>query len=165
MASRFKNSVRNAAYQSISTVVTLALNFISRTVFIHYLDITYLGISGLFTDVLGVLSLAELGIGTAMVYSLYKPAAENDKETIKAYLQLYKIAYRVIAGIVAALGLLLLPFLKYIITGADGVDNLSAYYLIFLFNSVISYFVSYKFSLPTAEQKQYGMKRSSFFTC
>ncbi|HEY5588465.1 MAG TPA: polysaccharide biosynthesis protein, partial [Candidatus Paceibacterota bacterium] len=123
----------------------------------YILGTTYLGVNGLFTNVLGVLSFAELGIGTAMNYSLYKPVAENNIEQIKSLMDFYKRAYRVIALIVSLIGLALLPFLGYIIKGGEtiGYNNIPILYLIFLFNTVSSYFVSYKFSLVNAEQKNY----------
>ena len=136
-------------------IASLLLQFISRTVFIHYLGEGYLGINGLFSNVLGVLSFAELGIGTAINFSLYKPVAEHDTERIKAYMYYYKWAYRVIALIVSILGLLLVPFLHVLVKDPGNVGNITVYYLIYLFNTVTSYFVSYKYSLVNAEQKNY----------
>ncbi len=144
---RLKNTLKNAAYGWISNAISLLLGFVSRTVFIYILGTTYLGVNGLFTNVLSVLSFAELGIGTALNYSLYKPVAENDYDKIRAYMNFYKVAYRVIALVVTVLGLLLLPLLPYIIKGGESVENIPFLYLIFLFNTVISYLVSYKFSL------------------
>lgn len=153
--SRVKNTIRNILFGYIGTIISLVLGFVSRTVFIYVLGATYLGINGLFTNILGVLSFAELGIGTAMNYSLYKPVAERDTEKIKSLMRFYKFAYRTIALIVTIIGLIILSNLKYIIKGAEGIDNIAIYYLIFLFNTVISYLVSYKFSLVNAEQKNY----------
>ena len=153
--SRVQNTAKNIAFGYASTLVTLLLQFISRTIFIHILGDALLGVNGLFTNVLGVLSLAELGIGTAMNFSLYKPVAEGNREQIKSLMQLYKVWYRRVGIIVACIGLAILPFLRFIITGAEGIENVHVYYLIFLFNTVSTYFVSYKFSLPNAEQKNY----------
>lgn len=104
-----------------------------------------------------MLSLAELGIGTALNYSLYAPVARKDYEKIKSYMLFYKKAYRVIAGMVACIGIILVPFLKYFIKnpGNYGIGELTVYYLIFLFNTVSTYFVAYKYSLVNAEQKNY----------
>lgn len=101
--------------------------------------------------------MAELGIGTALNFSLYGPVARGEKETIKSYMQMYRKAYHVIAGVVAVVGLSLAPFLKYIIKepGDNSLRDLTIYYLIFLFNTVTSYFVAYKNSLVNAEQKNY----------
>lgn len=154
---RIENASRNIFFGYLGNSVTILLGFISRTIFIYTLGVTYLGVNALYTNVLSVLSLAELGIGTAMNYSLYKPVAERDYEKIKALMRLYKRAYRVIALIVAIIGLLLVPFLKYIIKdpGNIGIIDLMIYFLLFLFNTVSTYFVSYKYSLVNAEQKGY----------
>ena len=155
MNSRLKMTARNAFWSYFSMIISLLLQFISRTVFIHCLGEAYLGINGLFSNVLGVLSFAELGIGTAINFFLYKPVAEHDTEKIKAYMHYYKWAYRIIAVIISALGLLLLPFLDILVKDPGDVGNIAIYYLIYLFNTVTSYFVSYKYSLVNAEQKNY----------
>lgn len=155
MSSRLKMTAKNAFWSYFSMIASLLLQFISRTVFIHYLGEGYLGINGLFSNVLGVLSFAELGIGTAINFSLYKPVAEHDTERIKAYMYYYKRAYRVIALIVSVLGLVLVPFLHILVKDPGNVGNITVYYLIYLFNTVTSYFVSYKYSLVNAEQKNY----------
>lgn len=155
MPSRLKMTARNAFWSYVSMVVSLLLQFISRTVFIYSLGEGYLGINGLFSNILGVLSFAELGIGTAINFSLYKPVSENDTEKIKTYMHYYKCAYRVIALIVAVLGLALIPFLDVLVTDPGNVGDIRIYYIIYLFNVVSSYFVSYKYSLVNAEQKNY----------
>ena len=106
MTSRIKMTAKNAFWSYFSMLVSLVLQFISRTVFIYYLGEGYLGINGLFSNILGVLSFAELGIGTAINFSLYKPVAEKDIKKIKAYMHYYKWAYRMIAGAIAVLGLM-----------------------------------------------------------
>lgn len=141
----------------IGNIIVNLLGFVLRTVFIATLGDTLLGVNGLYTGVLSILSLAELGIGTAMNYSLYAPVATKDYEKIKSYMLLYKKAYLTIAGVVTAIGLLLAPFLRYIIKepGELTIRQLTIYYLIFLFNTVSTYFVAYKYSLVNAEQKNY----------
>lgn len=155
--SRVKNITRNIKYGYLGIIAQVILGFISRTIFIWTLGNTYLGINGLYTNILGVLSLAELGIGTAMNYSLYEPVAKGNIEKIKSLMNLYKIAYRMIAGVVLIIGLLLAPFLKFIIRdpGNISIKELTIFYLIFLFNTVTTYFVAYKYSLTNAEQKNY----------
>ena len=155
---RVKYAARNIMFGYVSNIITLLLNAILRYVFIMRLDETLLGINSTYTNILSVLSLAELGVGTAINFSLYAPVAKGDREKVKAYMQFYKKAYRMIAFIVAAVGLILVPFLKYIIkepVGIDSTQDLINVYLIFLFNTVSSYFVAYKYSLPNAEQKNY----------
>lgn len=154
---RIQHAAKNIAFGYIGNITSTVLGFVLRTVFIMKLDATLLGINGLYTGVLTMLSLAELGIGTALNFSLYAPVARKDYEKIKSYMLFYKKAYRVIAGIVAVIGIILIPFLKYFIKnpGDYGIQELTVYYLIFLFNTVSTYFVSYKYSLVNAEQKNY----------
>lgn len=148
---------KNVMWSYANTIVTTILKFICRWVFIRTIGVTYLGVNGLYTNILGVLSLTELGISTAMNYSLYKPIAEGDTEKIKSLMKAYRIAYRWIALIISVIGLALVPFLNVLIKDAKGLNNteLITYYLMFLFNTVISYFVSYKYSLNAAEQRGY----------
>ena len=154
---RLQQTTKNIAFGYIGNIATAVLGFILRTVFIMKLDETLLGINGLYTGVLSMLSMAELGIGTALNYSLYGPMARKDYEKLKSYMLLYKKSYRIIGVVVAVIGLALVPFLKYFIKspGDYGMGELTTYYLIFLFNTVSTYFVSYKYSLVNAEQKNY----------
>ena len=140
-----------------NTIFITILKFASRWAFIHTIGVTYLGINGLYTNILSVLSLTELGISSAMNYSLYEPVAENDIEKIKSIMKVYKNAYRIIALVVSVIGVILIPFLHYFIKDPKGLNNseLIFYYVLFLFNTVSSYFVSYKYSLNNAEQKGY----------
>lgn len=149
------NVVKNMLWGNIGNVTTSILQFVSRTVFIYTLGATYLGVNGLFSNILGLLSFTELGIGSAMNYSLYKPIAENDNEKIKSLMQLYRRAYRLIAVVIAVLGLLLLPFLNTVVSSEAHFEYLKLYYLIFLFNTVSTYFVTYKYAYITAMQKEY----------
>ena len=112
---RVKQTEKNIFFGMIGNFMILVVGLIQRKVFISVLGETLLGIDGLYTDILGILSLAELGIGAALNFSLYKPVAVGDREKIKAYMLFYKKAYRVVACTVAAIGLVLTPFLPYII--------------------------------------------------
>lgn len=154
---RVKNASRNIAFGYLGTIATAVMSFILRTIFIRYLSEHLLGVNTLYTDILSLLSMAELGIGTALNFSLYKPVAEGDTETIKSYMRMYRRAYHTIAAVVAVLGLLLVPFLQHIVRnpGSIALRDLRLYYFIFLFNTVTSYFVAYKYSLVNAEQKNY----------
>lgn len=150
-------AVKNIIFGIGGNVMTMVLRFVLRHVFIMRLGDTLTGVEGLYTDILTMLSLAELGVGTAVNYSLYGPVARGEKEKIKSYMLLYKKAYRVIAVVIAVVGIALIPFLP-IITGHPEYltsRELTVYYLIFLFNTVSTYFVAYKYSLPNAEQKNY----------
>lgn len=163
--SRTDNAIKNILYGYIGTILTTVMSFIVRTVFIYGIGTTFLGISGLFSNILGMLSFTELGIGTAMNFSLYKPIAENDIEKVKSLMKLYKSAYRLIAIVILIIGLSILPFLTFFVKGAENIESLRLYYLIFLFNSVSSYFITYKYGLINAEQKGYVLTNiNTFFT-
>ncbi|MDO4284063.1 MAG: polysaccharide biosynthesis protein [Eubacteriales bacterium] len=154
---RVKAAAINITFGYIGTFATAIMSFILRTIFIRNLSAELLGVNDLYTNILSLLSMAELGIGTALNFSLYVPVARGDKEKIKSYMQLYRRAYYAIAMIIAVIGLALAPFLKYLIKDPGNITtrDLTIYYLIFLFNTVTSYFVAYKYSLVNAEQKNY----------
>lgn len=122
-SSRTENTIKNASFGLVTQVINILLSFISRTVFIYFLGVEYLGINGLFTNVLMVLSFAELGIGNAIVYSMYKPLATDDKEKIKSLMALYAKAYKIIGAFVFVAGLLVIPFMEYIIKDAPNIKE------------------------------------------
>lgn len=154
---RVQSAAKNIAFGQIGNLITQLLGFVLRTVFIDHLGDTLNGINDLYTSILSVLSMAELGIGTALNYSLYKPVAQGDINKIKSYMLLYKKAYRSIGIVIAVIGLAISPFLPYLVKQPEGVStrDLTLYYFIFLFNTVSTYFVAYKYSLVNAEQKNY----------
>lgn len=156
---RVRQAEKNIFFGYISNFIILAMGLLQRDMFIRTLGKTLLGVNSLYTDILSMLSLAELGIGSALNYSLYKPVANGDQEKIKSYMRLYQKAYTVIAGVIAVIGLALAPFLPYLIKeserGAISGRELTVYYLIFLFNTVSTYFVAYKYSLANAQQRNY----------
>lgn len=155
-SSRSEYVVKNVSVTLIMQIVKNILAFVSRTAFVYVLGAEYLGVNSLFTDILTVLSFAELGIGNAMVFSLYKPLAEKDREKIKSLMAVYAKAYRVIGIVIAVLGICIAPFVKYIVGDISYVkENITVLYLLFLLNSVISYFFVYKKSLIIADQKNY----------
>ncbi|MGB3159839.1 MAG: oligosaccharide flippase family protein [Carnobacterium sp.] len=152
---RTANSMKNVAVVLIGQVLNILLSFGARIVFVRILNAEYLGVNGLFTDVLSILSLAELGFGSAVIYGLYKPLATKDEKKIKALMNFYAHSYKVIGLIVLVLGLGLLPFLSIIIKDSPAIPNLNSIYLLYLANSVVTYFYAYKRSLIIADQKNY----------
>ena len=154
--SRTGNAMINALTGSAMQIVNVVLGFISRTIFIYLLNSDYLGVNSLYTNILTVLSFAELGIGSAIVFSLYKPIADKDKTKIQALMKLYKKAYCFIGISVLVMGLCVIPFLPYIIREKPDIkENLTLIYILFLINTSASYFCSYKKTLITANQKDY----------
>ena len=154
--SRTEYSLINMFTGMVGDVINTAVGFACRVIFVRMLGSEYLGVKGLFTNILSVLSLAELGIGSAIIYALYKPLAEKDQDKIAAIMQYYKKAYAVIGMVVAALGLSAMPFLDKIIRTQPNIkESIYLIYLLYLFNSVASYFFSYRSALLTASQRQY----------
>ncbi|WP_379137752.1 lipopolysaccharide biosynthesis protein [Paenibacillus sp. sgz500958] len=151
---RVRNSIINIITGIGNQLIITLLSFVSRTVFINSLGIEYLGVNSLFTNILMMLTLSEAGIGASIMYSLYKPVAENDTERIKRLMRLYRNAYMVIALVVMLLGLSVLPFLNDIVRD-QSVQHLHVIYLIFLVNTVAPYFFSYKNAFLSVNQKNY----------
>lgn len=154
--SRSQYVVRNTAVTLLTQLVKNLLGFLSRTAFIWVLGKELLGINSLFTEILTMLSFAELGIGNAFVYSLYKPLAERDNVKLGSLMRLYAKAYKGIGLLIGVLGLCLLPFLKMLV-GDVAVDDSLLYtiFLMYVFNTAVSYFFVYKTSLIVADQKNY----------
>ena len=149
---RTHNSIRNLAMSVFQKMIAIILTFVGRQIFLQVLTIEYLGISGLFSDIFQLLSLADLGLVTAMAYSFYKPLSEKNEDKLAALTGFYSKVYRVIAAFVALAGLLLMPFLRYIINLETDIPNIEIYYLITLANTVFSYLFVYKSTIITADQ-------------
>lgn len=160
--SRLKYAMLNSTVLTLIQIMTIILKFITQTVFIRVLGREFLGLNGLFTNILSVLSFAELGVGTSIVFSLYKPLAENDKQQISALMNLFKKAYTFIGMTVGVLGCALIPFLHLLIKDFEQLDGVYIYFLLYLANSVISYFFTYKRSLLIADQHEYISMLNTF---
>jgi len=152
--SRTKNSSRNLIFSMLAYIIQIVLGFLVRRYFIYYFNEEYLGLNSLFTNVLSLLSLAELGFGGAIVFAMYKPMAEGDEEKVRQLLYFYKKCYLMIGLIILGIGLCVLPFMDYFKKQAPNVDvNLYVIYLINLFNTVISYFFAHRRSLLYTNQR------------
>lgn len=164
---RTKNTIRNMVFGYLNSFINILCPFITRTVVLYIMGTQYLGLSSLFSSILSFLSLTELGIGSAMIYSMYKPIAENDHDTIKALLNLYRKLYRIIGTIILVLGLSLMPFLHILVPEKLPSDiNLYLLYAIYLLNAVLSYWLfAYKNALLQAYQRNdINSKIASFIT-
>lgn len=152
---RTKNTLRNIIFGFGYRLLNIILPFISRTAILYILGEQYLGLSSLFTSILSFLSLADLGVGGAMVYSMYKPIAENDTKTIRALLNLYLKFYRIIGTVILVLGLCLIPFLKVLVhEELPGDVNIYVLYILYLINTCLSYWLfAYKSALLQAYQR------------
>lgn len=149
------NARRNIVIGMINRIILLLLPFLTRMIINQQLGAQYLGLNSLFSSVLAVLSLSELGFSSALVFHMYKPIAEDDAEKLSALLNFYRKAYLVIGTVITLVGLLLVPFLPHLING-EYPPNINIYFVYFvqLFNSAISYFLfGYKQSLLVAHQR------------
>lgn len=151
---RVENSIKNSSLGIIAQVANILLGLLVRTFFIANLSKEYLGANGLFTNVLTMLSLAEMGVGSAIVYNMYKPIANNDYKQIAKLMNLYKKAYSIIGCIVAFIGICLIPALPYIIKEESGIKDITLIYILYLANTVSSYFFAYKRSIFSADQRE-----------
>lgn len=156
--SRSTYTIFNFVFNILSQIITIILKFVSRTIFIYFLGEGYLGISSLFTNILSVLSLAELGINSAMVYSMYEPLAKRDNKKLRALTNYYKVLYQKIAFAIFFIGIILIPFLPFIINLTVKIDNIYIYYILYLINTCISYLFVYKTSILITDQKEYKTK-------
>lgn len=156
---RKQKSFKNFLYLLVNLLVNLVLQFVNRTVFINSLGLSYLGINGLFSNVISLLNMADLGIGTAMIYSFYRPLAERNYEKLNVLLSFYKKIYYIISFSVFLIGMLLIPWLKYIINLNDNIEHIYFYYILLVINTAVSYVFVYKTCILIADQKQYIMTR------
>lgn len=153
--SRAEKSIKNTIIALGEQGLYTIMSFLCRTVFIYTLGKTYLGFNGLFSDILSLLSLAELGVGTAILYSMYKPSAQGNYRQVAALLNLYRRVYNCIGIIITVFGLALTPFLKYLISDIPNMSEVPFIYILYLLNTTASYFFIYKKSILVIEQKNY----------
>lgn len=153
---RAKATIKNSLWGFIQQVVICILSLVSRRVMLDSIGIDGVGLNGLLVNVLALLSLAEMGVGSVIIYHMYAPLAQGDKKEICRLMHFYKGIYRFIAAVITAIGLLMIPFLPYIVKGVHYSQGyITAVFLLFLAQTVSSYFFSYKRSLLSADQKQY----------
>ena len=153
--SRTNNSINNSIWGIFSKIATIIMPFLVRAVIIQKLGVEYLGLNSLFTSIISVLNLTELGIGSAIVYHMYKPIANNDSNAVSALLKLYKYIYRIIGLVIVVIGILIMPMLPKLINGAVPPDiNLYVLFGVYLLDIVVSYCLfGYRTSLLYACQR------------
>ena len=153
---RVKNSLKNTIYAVMSNVIIILIGLVTQNVFVNMLGKEYLGINGLFNNIVSMLAVVELGIGPAIIVNLYKPLADNDYKKINQIMSFYKKCYHIISGAVIIIGILILPFLNFFVETDIKFSNYGGIYLIFLLyvlDAGASYLLSYKRSLLQADQK------------
>ena len=157
--SRMEKAKKNVITSVMQNALSILLIFISRVIFVRILDASYLGINGLFTGILNILSLADLGMATAMMYSLYKPIAEEDTKKITALILFFKKVYLAIAFAILVIGFAVLPFLDQIVKLEEAIPHLAWYYILALLNVVCSYSFTYRTTMFSADQKSYILSK------
>lgn len=153
--SRTTNSIKNSIASIILYISTTLIGFIFQAVFIHTLGSEYNGIKGLFSNILSMLSIAELGFGSAIVYHLYKPVAEKNIQEIKSLVKYYRKVYHIIALLIFIIGIILLPMIPSIVGKVSIHENIVFLFFLYLINTVFSYLLTYKRSILYADQKKY----------
>ncbi len=153
---RTQNVIKNMWVGTMFQMISLILGFVSRTIFIRILGSEYLGLNSLFTNILTILSFAELGIGNAIIFSMYKPLANDDYPKLKKLTNFYKEVYTKIALIMIGVGIIIIPFIPHIIKEVPNIkESIYLIYFIFLMDTSVSYFFSYRTSIINADQKNY----------
>lgn len=164
--SRTAKSLRNIKYALVGQALGLIVSFVARIVFVKTLSAEYLGVNALFGNIVALLATAELGVGAAIVFSMYKPLAEDDKPRLLALMRLYKLAYFSIGAAILVLGAAFIPFLPFVMKEDTGIDHLGLIFFLFVANSGLVYFFSHKRNFLIADQKRYlaTVFRYGFFT-
>lgn len=152
---RTEKSIKNIISSMIGQFFGILIALITRAVFVKTLSKNYLGVDGLFSNILTLLSLIELGVGPAMTFSMYKPLRDKNQEKIKTLINMYKKLYIGIGSCIFVAGIILIPFLKFFISDINTLDNIYIIYFLYLINSCITYFYSYKSSILITDQKKY----------
>lgn len=160
--SRLTNSIKNLRAAWIGQFLNILAKFVMRRFFVQYISDDYLGLDAVFTNIIGLMNLAELGIGSAIFYALYSPLAENDEERVLGVMQLLAKVYRTIAIILIAVGVALMPLLTIIAPEAQGLPYVHLLFGFYLANTVVSYLFTYKGLLASADQKSYITTRNHY---
>lgn len=164
--SRIQNAMVNTFFGFCVKLYQTLVPFVMRTVMLHTIGIGYLGLNGLFSSVLQILSISELGISSAIVYSMYEPAAKHDTGKLSAILRLYRILYMIIGVTIFAFGAAMIPFLPKLVSGDVPPDiNIYVLYMMYLVSTMLSYSAfSYRSSLLEAHQCNYVINKISLIT-
>ncbi len=139
----------------IQMAITVVLRFVAQSYFVRILGLDYQGLNGLFTSIIGMLGITELGLGTAIVFNMYQYISKNDTAMLRTLMILYKWCYRAVAASVLVFGLLLMPFLHFFVQQGSVKENVYLIFLLFLLESALSYLFVYRQSIILANQQGY----------
>ena len=141
--SRTENTIRNLAYAWMNQGFTIVMNMVVRIIFVRTLSKDYVGITGLFSNIITVLSVAELGVGSAITYGLYAPLVEGNETKVEALMQFYRRVYIFVGGFILLAGIVLTPFLSWFVKEMPDIPYIQIIYILFICNAAASYFFSY----------------------
>lgn len=150
---RTEKAFKNIIIALSGQIIGMILSFFTRSIFIKQMTEELLGVNSVFANLLSILSLAEMGIGSAITFSLYEPLAKKNTKKVAAIMNFYKFVYRIVALIVIFFGISIVPFLRFIIK--EEISNLYLYYMLYLISTIISYLCAYKRTLLIADQNSY----------
>lgn len=160
---RSEDSIKNSLVNTFGQLLTILFQFILRMVFIRKLGDTYLSINSLFTNILSMLSIAELGLEFAICYSMYKPLAEKDLNKTNMLLHWFKKVYKIIGTIIFVAGLALMPFLHLLMDETAMIDEIYLIFLLYILKTCVSYWLySYRLTIIQADQKRYKLQKYSY---
>lgn len=160
--SRLVNSIKNLQTAWLGQFINIFVKFVMRRFFVTYISDIYLGLDAVFTNIIGLMTLSELGIGTAAYYALYKPLAERDEERILGMMQLLSKVYKSIALFFTTVGLVLMPFITLIVPDIENIPYVHLLFGFYLLNTCVSYLFTYKGLLASADQKNYLTLRNHY---
>lgn len=160
---RTRLATLNSATVFITQIISLVLKFGVQTVFIHQLSQSFLGLNGLFANVISFLSFADLGIGTSITVALYKPIANNDEPALKGLLRLYRKIYLIIGSVITIGGILIAPFIHFFIKNSSfSAWQVGLWFTLYLISTSATYFAAYKRSFLMAAQQGYLSSLNDF---
>jgi O-antigen/teichoic acid export membrane protein len=159
MTTRKTRSVKNVSYNLISFCILAVMTFISRKFFIKYLTLDIAGLQSIFSNVLSFLNLAELGIGSAVIFSLYKPIADNNMVEIKGILDLFKKFYRNSGLVILTCGIIVSFFLEHLVKNQIDINKVRLYFIIYLLNTVFTYFFTHKYCLLIVNEENHVISK------
>lgn len=152
---RSENTIKNSIVGIITNVLAIIIGIVVQSIFIRIMGAEYLGVNSLFSNIVSMLGIVELGLGSAIVYHLYKPIAENDQQRIRLLMNFYKRCYTVISIVVGVIGCTIFPFLNKLVGNVNFNDNIYVIFGLFIFDTIMSYALTYKRSILYADQKTY----------
>ena len=162
-STRTEKSIRNAKYGLIGQIFLVIFSFILRKIFLNTFNDDYLGLGSVFLTILNAVNVCELGLSSAIIFCLYKPLVNDDRAKVAAYMKYMKKAYYIVGGVVLVLGLSLTPILHFFVRVMPDIENIRLIYVMFVINSAMTYPLSYRAVLLTADQRQYAVSRYRYF--